>query len=333
MKNYFRTILKMFCTASDVSYTTRSAFYRWLVDEEHSAEKEKALEDLWKRTSRKAPLDQKELKLPYARVREKAGIPRVPPQEEKKEHMLGPWQAVAAVLLVFSSAVTYLFISNGNTQPDLIEQYMPIARTGQFMLADGTCVRLNSGSTLLYPQCFRGKTRSVYLIGEAGFKVARNEKQPFVVKSADFQVTALGTEFNVAAYPHDASWKATLIEGSVRVEYDGRKSNVVLRPNEQFVYDRQSRTCEVLRPDMQDVTAWQRGELVFTEMTLKDIITVLERKYPYAFVYSLNDLKSDKFTFRFRDHAPLEEVAEVVSKVVGYVSCRIKGNTCYVIPK
>ena len=38
---------------------------------------------------------------------------------------------------------------------------------------------------------------------------------------------------------------------------------------------------------MDDVTAWQRGELVLQKMTLTDIINVLERKYPYAFVYSI----------------------------------------------
>ena len=51
---------------------------------------------------------------------------------------------------------------------------------------------------------------------------------------------------------------------------------------------------------MDDVTAWQRGELVLQKMTLTDIINVLERKYPYAFVYSIKNLKNDRFSFRFK---------------------------------
>ncbi len=42
---------------------------------------------------------------------------------------------------------------------------------------------------------------------------------------------------------------------------------------------------------MNDVTAWQRGELVFREMSIKEIITILERKYPYTFEYRLKNLK------------------------------------------
>ena len=56
---------------------------------------------------------------------------------------------------------------------------------------------LNSKSTLFYPESFNGKTRSVYLIGEGYFKVRPDKEHPFIVKGADFQVTALGTEFNV----------------------------------------------------------------------------------------------------------------------------------------
>ena len=45
---------------------------------------------------------------------------------------------------------------------------------------------------LLYPEKFTGETRSVYLIGEANFKVKPDKKHPFIVKANDYQVTALG---------------------------------------------------------------------------------------------------------------------------------------------
>ena len=79
---------------------------------------------------------------------------------------------------------------------------------------------LNSRSTLLYPEQFAGKTRSVYLIGEANFQVKPDEKHPFIVKANDFQITALGTEFNVNAYPENNELIATLLEGSVKVEFN-----------------------------------------------------------------------------------------------------------------
>ena len=84
---------------------------------------------------------------------------------------------------------------------------------------------------------------------------------------------------------------------------------------------------------MKEVTAWQRGELVFREMSVKDIITVLERKYPYTFEYQLKNLKEDKYSFRFKDQAPLSEVMDIIVSVVGQMDYKIKGDHCYLISK
>lgn len=93
-------------------------------------------------------------------------------------------------------------------------------------LPDGSRVSMNSRSMLLYPEQFTGKYRSVFLIGEANFKVKANKNKPFIVKTNDFQITALGTEFNVSAYTEDNNVFTTLITGSVLVEFDdlGKRS-------------------------------------------------------------------------------------------------------------
>ena len=60
---------------------------------------------------------------------------------------------------------------------------------------------------------------------------------------------------------------------------------MILKPNEQLAYHKHTRQYHLDTPDMNDITAWQRGELVFREMNVKEIITILERKYPYTFEY------------------------------------------------
>lgn len=196
-------------------------------------------------------------------------------------------------------------------------------------LPDGTKVQLNSKSTLLYPHEFTGDSRSVFLLGEANFKVKPDKKRPFIVKSNDLQITALGTEFNVSAYPESQEIATTLISGSIHVDYNNLTTSVILHPNEQFAYNRNNKKYDLSNPDMDDVTAWQRGELVLQKMTLTDIINVLERKYPYAFVYSIKNLKNDRFSFRFKDNAPLEEVMEIIVNVVGQMDYRIVEDKCY----
>lgn len=194
-------------------------------------------------------------------------------------------------------------------------------------------VQLNSKSTLLYPKQFTGKERCVYLVGEANFKVKPDKKHPFIVKSDDFQVTALGTEFNVSAYPENQEISTALLSGSVLVEWGNLTQRTVLQPDEQLTYDKENRQFRVVHPDMADVTAWQRGELVFNEMTVEDIIRVLERKYNYTFVYSLNQLKKDRLSFRFKDKAPLAEVMDIIVDVAGNLKFKIEGDKCYITRK
>ncbi|WP_431198411.1 FecR family protein [Mucilaginibacter sp. P25] len=84
----------------------------------------------------------------------------------------------------------------------------------RIVLSDGTQVWLNSVSSLRFPFSFLGKTREVYLTGEAFFKVAKNAAHPFIVHTGQTDVKVLGTEFNVNTY-HADEIVTSLVEGSV----------------------------------------------------------------------------------------------------------------------
>ena len=328
MKNYFQKIITLF-TGNDSPESTQQDFYKWLVDEEHTVEKDEALQKLWDDAHKRGTAA--DMQESYELLKKNAGIPSVP--RKRTIRPIHIWQAVAAVLFIVAASSVYLSTIGKDTEANLIQQYIPTAEIRTLTLPDGTQVQLNSQSTLLYPQNFTGKDRSVFLIGEANFKVKPDKKHPFIVKSNDFQVTALGTEFNVSAYPENPVLAATLISGSVLVEYNDLKSQVILKPNEQLAYNKDTRRHCLDNPDMKEVTAWQRGELVFREMSVKDIITVLERKYPYTFEYQLKNLKEDKYSFRFKDRAPLSEVMDIIVSVVGQMDYKIKGDHCYLISK
>ena len=328
MKNYFKKIITLF-TVNDYPESTQQDFYKWLVDEEHTVEKDEALQKLWDDAHKRGTAA--DMQESYELLKKNAGIPSVP--RKRTIRPIHIWQAVAAVLFIVAASSVYLSTIGKDTEANLIQQYIPTAEIRTLTLPDGTQVQLNSQSTLLYPQNFTGKDRSVFLIGEANFKVKPDKRHPFIVKSNDFQVTALGTEFNVSAYPENPVLAATLISGSVLVEYNDLKSQVILKPNEQLAYNKDTRRHCLDNPDMKEVTAWQRGELVFREMSVKDIITVLERKYPYTFEYQLKNLKEDKYSFRFKDRAPLSEVMDIIVSVVGQMDYKIKGDHCYLISK
>lgn len=97
-------------------------------------------------------------------------------------------------------------------------------------------------------------------------------------------ITALGTEFNVKAYPEEDIITTSLIEGKVRVDCNDTIS-YVLTPGYQVVYNKCTADCQVLTANMKDVTAWQRGEIVFNKATIAEIIQTLERHLELCFMF------------------------------------------------
>jgi len=327
MKNYIQQIIELF-GHNEYSLATRRKVQRWLADDNHAEEKKEALHTLWQQAGeQKVPRGMQQSIL---RMQQNLGMQSV---GSGKKYQLLIWRAAAIFLLAVSSVSIYLMLEKDKLQKDLVECFIPTAEIRELTLPDGTRVMLNSRSTLLYPEQFAGKTRSVYLIGEANFQVKPDEKHPFIVKANDFQITALGTEFNVNAYPENNELIATLLEGSVKVEFNNLISNVILKPSEQITYNKQTRKRSLQSPRIEDVTAWQRGELVFSDMHLDEIFTSLERKFPYTFVYSLHSLNNKSYSFRFQQQATLEEVMKIITQVAGDVKYIIKGNKCYITDK
>jgi ferric-dicitrate binding protein FerR (iron transport regulator) len=159
----------------------------------------------------------------------------------------------------------------------------PIGGQYELQLPDGTRVWLNAASSLKYPASFYAlKQRSVELIGEAYFEVAKDKTKPFLVKSKGQEVEVLGTHFDVNAYPDEQSIKTTLMEGSVKLN-----GQLTLKPGEQSVLsDGKFNVKEVNAIDAAD---WKNGEFVFNNEPLTSIMKKVARWYGVEIVYT-NDL-------------------------------------------
>ena len=333
MKNYFHKILSLF-VGYNYSEQTNQLFYRWLIDDEHEKEKDEALKELFLEAKKKGDVPDIEKALQRWKENNKV-TPTLSqlPQKKNRKSFMYLWQSVAAVLLIVSISTGYLLYKEKKNGSDLVQQFAPITQMKTFFLPDGSQVKMNSKSILLYPKQFTGESRDVFLLGEANFVVKPNKKKPFVVKTDGFQITAFGTEFNVSAYAEDKNICTTLITGSVLVEYDNLTKQVLLQPTQQLVYNKENQQDILNYPDIEDVTAWQKGELVFRQKTIMDIIAILERKYNYEFIYNLHSLKNDRYSFRFKDMAPLSEVMDVIVDVAGNLSFKIQNDKCYVMQK
>ncbi|MDE6528071.1 MAG: DUF4974 domain-containing protein, partial [Muribaculaceae bacterium] len=136
--------------------------------------------------------------------------------------------------------------------------------------------------------------------------------------------------FNLKAYPSHNEVRSTLLEGKVKVNYGTANGEFILQPSEQLVYNRLTDTASLEHPSIDEVTAWQRGELVFSNATLAEILRELEVRFSNKFVYNADDLSSDRYTFRFKRGMTLEEVMGIVSDVAGNISVSTDRNCCKV---
>ena len=174
-------------------------------------------------------------------------------------------------------------------------------------LADGSKVYLNAGSSLRYPVRFAGERREVVLTGEGYFEVAKDTARPFVVKAGEIDVRVLGTAFNVNAYPERETVAATLVEGSVQVNY--KAGQQVIRPGMQLVYDKQNGKAEVSAVDTEVYTSWKDGYYEFEEMELGELMPLLGRWYAVGVDFEEPELKRLKFSGRLQRY---ETVADLV---------------------
>lgn len=205
------------------------------------------------------------------------------------------------------------------------EHRIIVPRGGEYklILADGTKVWLNSESELVYPVKFVGPRREVSMKGEVCFEVARNESQPFVVKTREATVTVLGTLFNVEAYPENQQVITTLVRG--KVEIGTGQARQILAPDEQAVVEK-SGVISVKNVYAADYVNWTNGIFHFTEASLEEIMTKLARWYNMDFFFANPSLKEAHFTLEIQRY---DRVATILSKIekTGRVHFKVNGNT------
>lgn len=255
------------------------------------------------------------------------------------------WLRVAAVIIVLlgaSALLKNLLIKSGETvpNPDYVVAYAPPSQKSQIILSDGTVVWLNSGTRIKYSTNYGQKTRDIYLEGEAFFKVARNPEKPFLVHASSVVVKALGTSFNVKCYANDKTIETTLIEGKVQVNkvLEGSDANksVRLEPNEKAVYNKEDKAIKITlfgKPErvlknrdrknvdvvyeqktVQSEISWKEQRLIFENETFEDLAKRLERWYNVNIRINDSKLLKNRYTGKFVNDEPLEQVLRVIEK-------------------
>lgn len=286
----------------------------------------------------------------------------------KIEQSSSPKHPVRKLLLYISSAAAVLTAAfllgrafpavqadtNINFMTAYTEVKSPYGSRSEVKLPDGTSVILNAGSTIRYGNDYNLSNRDIGLNGEAYFKVARNTEIPLVVSAGEIEVTAIGTEFNVKAYPEESTIETTLIEGKVEITHSSQERQdeefIDLIPNQKAIFYKEEERYrlekienDIIRPepvkpfldkvlispktDVEKTVAWTEGRLIFRSENLENLCIDLQRKYDVKFFFIEEELKKYRFTGVLLDET-LEQVLDVI-KMAAPIDFSIEGKTVY----
>lgn len=190
----------------------------------------------------------------------------------------------ASVLVALGALGTYQYFQRGVYRTDIGEQRV-------VNLPDGSTMTLNADSGVKVR--FSGHDRTIELDqGQALFKVAKDATRPFIVRSGEASVRAVGTQFDV--YRKLSGTTVTVVEGSVAV-VAGAAATVpmaerLLSAGEQVTVTPLPRIApapdvapkvpppEVRPVNARKVTAWTEGLLVFEGIPLREVIQEFNRQ-------------------------------------------------------
>jgi transmembrane sensor len=178
-------------------------------------------------------------------------------------------------------------------------------------LPDGTEVHLNAASTLRFPFIFTGKTREVYLEGEAFFTVAHNPDKPFIVHTGSTSVKALGTAFNVNTY-EPGQITTSLVQGSVITDV-GDSLDVILKPGYQAIYKTGER-FKVEKFNEAATLSWRNGIYSFDQETLNQLDPIIRRWFGLKVAFDTPSLAEKLFSGSILRDKPVGDFLDALIK-------------------
>ncbi|HEY9260544.1 FecR family protein [Chitinophaga sp.] len=213
-------------------------------------------------------------------------------------------------------------VANQTAAPEMNTLTTPGGMQFSITLADGSKVRLNASSSLRYPAWFASNKREVYLTGEAFFDVVADPAHPFIVHVNETAVQALGTSFNIKAYPEEKIAKTTLLTGAVNVKLPANEKT--LHIGEQLHYNTTNQQSWSGNVNVEAVTAWKEGLFLFENERIDEIMLEIGRWYDMKVIFSSGNV-SKRFSGKIDRNKKIEDVLKILD-LTGAMNFRIINN-------
>lgn len=311
----------------DVSKKTFYLFSKWFRLNKNNDEKDLAMKEIWENTP---SVINEETLVDFSKINSQINYNR------KRRYSLSKTiiSYASAIALIIMSSVYLTYKIAIPATLEYTQLSVSYGESKKITLADGTIVVVNAGSTLIYPKDFTSNTRTVFLTGEANFNVTKNPDKPFIVKTKYIDIEALGTQFCVQSYPNAKYTKATLIEGSIKVDMElGKNKSYILKPNNQLTYSHFNNEISIKDIDANKVASWVDGYLIFEGATFDEIVQTLERKYNVAINYDGEKLNQQSYFVKFIPDETVEDAMNVLTILINKSSYKKDKSTIYFYTK
>jgi ferric-dicitrate binding protein FerR (iron transport regulator) len=147
---------------------------------------------------------------------------------------------------------------------DSLVYWSGTVRRKKIGLPDGSEIVMNAGAVIRLSREFNGKTRELWLEGEALFNVSPDAGKPFIVHTRNLKILVLGTRFKVDADPKTAGEEVDLLSGKLQVmksyHSDSDNEPETLASGEMVMINRDIDLMEKEKMDGSEMKAWDAGK-------------------------------------------------------------------------
>ncbi len=228
--------------------------------------------------------------------------------------------AVAAAAVV--AAAVWFGKSSGPTSEFAASRVYTtsVGQRADIRLSDGTHVLIAPESRVRVATDFGIQRRDVYVEGEAYFEVVHDSRRPFTVFAANTSTVDVGTAFTVRNYAEERAVRVVVTEGKVVMSGAGP-----LARGDVGRLTADGRASVRHGADVSAFVGWTRGELVFEDAPLGQVLEDLRRWYGIEARVADSTLATLPYTGSLRGITPLQGV-ELVAATLGLRLTRDDGR-------
>jgi len=316
-KNIDNRIINLIVSSltNNISDSERKLLENWINQSNENSIKYNEFLKTWNLIGNIDDTDKIDIKKEWQLFKTKAGL-------KNKKISLNYLKVAASIVIIFSLSLIYYFLINNNTKQITIST---ASNSIIKKFSDGSQICLNVNSSVIFPEKFEDKTRTIKLKGQAFFNIMHDRTKPFIIEAGNVYIEDIGTSFFVSVNEQNVT-EVIVKTGKVAVyEKNNTNTKTIIEPNEHLTFTPINNNFIKTKEPNENYIAWQTHILKFDNTNLLEVIKCLENAYHKKIKVS-KQLYNCKLTAIFNNQS-LHDVLEVIKESI---NIEIKNNNDFI---